>query len=279
MPDEKKEPTKQELAEQDRKNIKVTEPEKVEDEVEETTEEETVNDEIKEEVKEETKEEPAAKTEDELKAEKAEATTVAEKARIQRRIDKEVAKRKAVEDENKTLKAQLAAKPEGEKVLTEADVDARANQKLLEKEFVDNCNKLAKAATKLDPKFKEKIDELAADIGKIPGEMIGILSDLDNGAEVLSHLTNNPDEAEEIWTLPLAKMVQRLDRLSMKLEDAVKPKPKEISKVPAPIEGGAGNSTVKNLDPSKAKSTAEYVEIRNKQVAERQARKMAGMRN
>lgn len=279
MPDEVKTPTKQELAAKERENIKVIEPEKVEDEPEAETEAEP---EVETEAEAEPEaEKPAEKTEDELKAEKAEATTKAEKDRIQRRIDKEIAKRKTAEEEVKTLKAQLAAKPEGEKVLTQADVDAAADKKLLLKEFNNNCNKLSKDANKIDPKFDDKIKELASDIGPIPGEMIGILSDLDNGngGEVLSHLANNPDEAEEIWGLPLAKMVQKLDRLSIKLDEAKKPKPKEISKTPAPIEGANGNSGVKNLDPSKAKTTAEYVEIRNKQVAERAERKRQGMRS
>lgn len=211
---------------------------------------------------------------DELKDEKKEAKTQADKDRIQRRIDREVAKRKALEDEVKTLRAQLAAKPDDEKTLTEDDVETRANRKALElkaqEDFVRDCNKLAKDATKLDTNFKKKVDAMAEDVGPIPSQMIGILSDLDNGGAVLNYLTDNVDEAEEIYALSPAKMGLRLAKIEEKL--AKKPE-KKISKVPNPIDPVGGKGTTPETLTGK-ESMDDFARIRAKQVEDRRKQRM-----
>lgn len=271
---------KQEQIEADRKAIKVEST----NDVEEKKEEEKIEDEVEEKVEEKSEEKEEEKVEEktaeQLEAEKLEAKSQAEKDRIQRRIDKEVGKRKAAEERVKELEAKLAAVPDKEKLLTEADVDKRAEEKaarkLMESEFIATCNKLADAAAKTDKDFKKKVDAMAEDIGEIPGQMIGVLGDIDNGGAVLSYLTNNVDEAEEIYKLANmpAKMALKLKDISTKIAKPVK----QISKTPDPLEPVSGNRQMAAA-PKDTDTMEDWVAKRERQVAERNERKRAGMRN
>lgn len=224
-----------------------------------------------------------AKTEEELAAEKATAQTQKEKERIQKRIDKEVAKRKELEKELAEAKKQLAAKPvkDGEG-LTEEEVErrseAKAEQKATEREFVNSCNRLADAATKLDKEFKAKVDNMATEVAPIPGAMIGILDDLENGGAVLSYLTNNLDDYEEIYVLNPAKMGIRLARISDKILAEGKPKPKEISKVPPPMKpvGSAGGNVSVTITGQETQE--EFNRKRLVQIQERAKQRQMGLR-
>lgn len=200
--------------------------------------------------------------------------------RLQKRLDKTTGKNKDLEKELNTAKAALEAKKaEGETVLTEADVEARAEQKALqlaaERKFADDCKKLFDGATKVDKKFKDKIDSLAEEVSPIPSLMIGVLSDLDNGGEVLSYLADNPDDYERIYTLNPAKMGIELDRIATKIEEKKKKPHKPISKVPAPTESVNGSRQVTNqITDADTKDMSEYVRKRRIQMEE----KRKGMR-
>ena len=262
--------TPKELANEERSKIEVT----VSSEAENEEENKDENDEVEEE---ENNKENKEDTEEEIEEKKEEIKVKTKeersKERIQRRIDKAVAEAKAAKARVEELERQLAAKPDDEKVLTEDEVEKRAEvkakQKALEKEFTDNCNRLADEAEKEDKDFTKKINLLTDDIGAIPGYMIGILSDLDNGGKVLSYLANNEDEAEDIWKLSPAKMALKLAKLSDKLN--AKPK-KEISKAPIPNKpiGGKGGDTITLHDKM---PMDEWIKKRNQQVAERNALK------
>lgn len=274
----------------ERDRVRMTTPAKTEEkkeeveakteETEETEEVETVVTENKEEI------ETIEKTEEELEAAKVEAKTAAEKARIQKRIDKEVAKRKVLEDEIADLKKQVAAKKaeEGE-VLTKEDVekeaDKRAAQKFAQKEFDDACIRLTKAAEKLDKDFVKKINDIAKEVAPIPGHMIGILDDLDNGGQVLQHFTKDDETLEEyerIITLSPAKAAVELTKLSVKLG---KPEPKKISKVPDPPTPINGNSRIPTevvLTDKDTKDMKTFVQKRNAMIKKRNEERMAGMR-
>ena len=241
--------------------------------------------EVKEEIIDENKEEieKSEKTEEELEAEKQEAKTAAQKTRIQKRIDKEVAKRKTLENENAELKKLLAAKDTEDDKFTSEDVKKEAeriaNEKVNEREFTNACNRLAEAAKKLDKEFDKKMATLAEDVAPIPGYMIGILDDLDNGGAVLKHFTENPDIYEDVIALTPAKMAVAVTKLSNKIETESKPKPKAISKVPPPIEPlggkGGGNSTI--ITEADTKDMPTFVKKRAAQVEARRKEKMAGM--
>lgn len=203
-------------------------------------------------------------------------------ARLQKRLDKETGSKKDLNKELATAKAALEAKQaDGDVVLTEEEVERRseekANRKIVEQEFVKACNRIFDGAVKVDKQFKVKVDAMAEDIGAIPSIMIGILDDIDNGAAVLSYLTNNVDEAEDVYKLSPAKMAIELVKISTKIGT---PKPKAISKVPAPNEPIGGGSTKAAFDPydTKTNKDKDWIERRNKQVAEKRAAKLAAMR-
>ncbi len=259
---------------------KEAEPEKIDDNSKEESEE------TSKETIEENKEEivAAEKTEEELETEKHEAKTAKEKERIQKRIDKEVAKRKVLETELADLKAQLAAKSSEDGIkFTKEDVEAEAiklaEQKINEREFTNACNRLADGAKKLDKDFDKKIQALSEDVAPLPGYMIRILYENENnyGSNVLVHFANNPDIYEDIYTLDEVKMARAIDKIANKLLAETKAKPKQISKVPPPNEpiNGAAKTPI-NL--SDKEPMEDWIAKRNRQVAERQAAKRAGMR-
>lgn len=291
-PDDAGNPTQAEKNATERAKIAVTNNGGENEEKEETEVEET---------KEETEEEVEVETEEETETEETETSTEVEATaetkavdklkktieRLQRRIDKKTGSESELRKELKLAKDALDAKKEaGETVLTEDEVNTRAkkiaDEQLTAREFTRDCNKLLDDAVKIDKKFESKIKALAEDIGDIPSQMIGILSDLDNGGAVLAHLADpiNADEAETIWSLSMPKMTLKLVKLSDKIEaDAKKAKEKRVSKVPPPNEplGGKGATVV--FDPRNTKvSDKDWIEQRNRQVAERNAAKRASMR-
>lgn len=262
-----------EVDEKDEKDEDEEEGDEKGDEKDEKNENEEKDDDEDEEKKKE-------KTAEELEAEKKAAKDQRTKDRIQKRIDKANAETKRLAAENADLKRKLDAKPEADQVLTKDDVKKLAHEEALqiaaERQFTIDCNKLADAAEKVDPKFQEKINILTEEIGNIPVEVIAILSDLNNGGGVLSYLSqvDNVEEAEEIWKLSPAKAALRLSKISIKLDQ--KPR-KEISKVPDPIKPLGGNLTSGTKLHSKM-SDKDWIEQRNREVAERNAAKRAGMR-
>lgn len=199
------------------------------------------------------KEETAEEKEAREKTEAEEAKSKRKEDRIQKRIDKAVAAQKAAEADVIKWKTLAEAKPTDEK-LTKEEVEARAEAIATEKvaaaeinrlqlEFNKNCDKIQNSAEKLDKEFNKKVHELAADLGPLPTPMMNELFDLDNGAEILVYLANDVDEAERIFDLQgkPAKLGRELGKLSDKLAEAKKPKPKEISKVPDPMTPVNGN--------------------------------------
>ncbi len=207
-------------------------------------------------------------------------------ARIQKRIDKAVAAQRAAEDEVVKLRAQLEANPE--KKLTEEEVQAKAEiiaaEKVaakelenLQKEFNKACDKLQNEGVKLDKEFTPKVVAMADELGPIPSRVIGVLSDLDNGAEVLKFMIDDIDEAEKIYELKdkPEKLAIALVRIADKLTAAKKPKPKAISQVPDAVEP-VKSSRVQSLTITEAdtKNMDNYVAKRARQMAEK--RKIRG---
>ena len=267
----------------ERDKIKVTTPVPVVEDKEEVETKEEGEEESEVETKEEEKEEVETKDEKEEEAEAEDVEKLKRTiTRLQKRLDKETGSKKDLNKELAAARTALEAKQaEGEVILTEEEVERRSEEKaarkVAEKEFVATCNRLFDDAVKIDKQFKNKVDAMAEDIGAIPSMMIGILGDIDNGAAVLSYLTNNVEEAEEIYTKSAPKMAIELAKLSTKL--TTKKPTKELSKVPAPNDPVSGSANPK-FDPYNTKSTddKDWIEKRNRQVAERRANKLAGMR-
>lgn len=277
--------TAAELREEARNSIKVTtsaDEEKEEVEAKEPEEKEEKEVEAKEAETEEAEAEietAEAEVED-LKAEKADAKTPQEKDRVQRRIDRAVAKQAAAERRVKELEAELAAaKGDGTKFTVE-DVQKEAKRiaakDRLQEQFDEACERLGTAAVKADKDFDKKVKLMSDDIGPIPTAMIGILDDLDNGGSVLSYLTNNIDETENIYKLSPARMAVSLAKLSNKLIAEAKPKPKAVSKVPAPNEPINSNNRGNNVVLHDKMSDADWIEQRQRDVAQKRA---SGRRN
>lgn len=199
--------------------------------------------------------------------------------RLQRRVGKTAGEKAELAKQLKAAQDALTAKDaEGDKftkedVKREAELIAKRTQ--LKNDFVNDCNKLDREAKKINPKFGEQVKEMADDLGPIPTEMIGILADLDNGAAVLNYLTNNVEDAEDIYKLSVGKMSARLAKIGLKLEAEAKPKPKQHSKVPPPnkeIDGSnRGTDTIVLLDNEPMEN---WVEKRNRQIAQKKANGM-----
>ena len=235
------------------------------------------------------KEEPEEKElTDEEKAEAAKLEKEAAKAkrkddRMQRRIDEATADKNKALEEIAALKAQLAANPD--KTLTEEEVQSRAEaiaaKKLADKqlddiqaEFQKDCDSLQKAGVKLDIEFNNKIEDMAKQFGPIPSFMIGVLSDLDNGAEVLVYLSNDDAEAERIYGFKnkTAKLTTELVKIANTLADAKKPKPKPVSRVPnpiAPVNGRNVQSTQITEADTKPEGMSNYIRKRQAQMEQR----------
>lgn len=263
------------VGQQQEAEVEDTNAENEEADDDEGEEEESEDDEVKDPPEDETEEQ---KAEREAK-EKLEAKATRKQDRMQRRIDKAVAERKAAEAEVARLKAQLEANPEQKLTAEEVEslAEAKANKKLAEKNQADlqasfekDCDILQKAAVKADKDFDAKINDIAEDIGPIPSFMIGILSDLDNGGEVLAHIANDDELAEDIWGMRPAKMTRKIVEISTKLADAKKPPKKQISRVPDPGTPVKSNKVVSNtITEADTKNMDNYVAKRQKQIAEK----------
>lgn len=197
--------------------------------------------------------------------------------RLQKRIGKTTGEKAAIAQQLTDAKKSLEAKVEAGEGLTEEEVERRAeikaNEKTAKRAFEAAQNKLLKEATKVNKDFKTKLDEIVDDLGGveaggIPGAMIGILEDLDNGGAVLAYLADNPEDYEEVIGLNVAKMSNRLNRISDKIIEAAKPPIKKISKVPEPpakdLKGNQSSPGVLN-----PKNMNEFVRLRNQQVEDR----------
>ncbi len=278
-------------AEIERENIKVT-ANNADNEPTEEKDDETSSEQTEEDNKENTEDNQVSNEETDEGAEEVNKEEIKEAKsieklektiqRLQKRLDKYNGTNKELQRELAEAKASLEAKQaDGEVPLTEEDINKRAKQiaseELAKKEFELACERINKAATAIDKTFDKKVWAMAEDIGPIPGHMISILDELDNGGPVLNYLTDNVDEAEEIYKLTPGKMAARLARISNKL---IEKKNKPISKVPPPVEPVGGNGGKITFDPydTKNKNDRDWIEQRNRQIAERQAAKRNSMR-
>jgi len=274
----------------ERESIKVTsgvkEETEKETEKEEDANDETADKEDDEEKGEEKEEDDDTDKEDEKKelTEEQKQIQALEKKleRAQRRAGKTAAER----DENKKLvkelKAALEAKlADGEQPLTQDEVKRQAREmaevELTQREFNNAQDKLINAAIKVDKTFMSKINDLAAEVAPLPGFFIGALDKLehDNGGAVLNYLTDNPDDYEEILKKnDPTQIITKLIRISDKLHEASKPKPKKISNAPEPAKAPKGNNRNPDaLPPKPTENMSEFIRVRQQQEkARREAR-------
>lgn len=275
-------PTDEELKQKQRESIAVDkggrtnkEEEKKEDdnkEEEEKEETETKEEEETNEEKLEASEEKIEELEEELEDKTLSAK---DREKLEKRIVKERNKVKDLREENARLKAQLEAKPNDEKSYTEADVEAKAeelaNRKAAEREFTKVVNQLAKDAEKADKKFKENLSEIADDNNPLPGALISMLSDLDNGGAVLAYLAANSDEYEEIVSQTPMKAIKSLSKISDTLIAKTK---KSVSKAPPVKQPVEGNGSSNDARASDKDDMATWIKKRNKEAEQHRRMKL-----
>lgn len=224
---------------------------------------------------EEVEEKEVELTEEQIAAKEVEEKEAKRQAKIDKRIAKEVGARKALETELAQAKAKLEElfKEKGE-VFTKEDINIEAKkiaaQEIANDAFEKAAHSIFEASLKVDKNFKKKVDAMAEEIGLIPGNMVMILDDIDNKGVVLNYLTDNTDEAEEIYSMSPAKMALQLAKLSTKLEKKVA---KPISRVPPPNDLIGGNTKSPSVLTGK-ESMADFVRIRAEQVEARRKAKM-----
>lgn len=285
------EKTKSELAEEDRNKIEVTstnDKEEVEKEENAETDEndksgEEDNSETDKEVEKEGEE--TEEIEEEKKEEKSPEILKLEKTieRLKGRVSKTSAERDANKTALAEAKAALEAKKvEGDLVLDEAEVERRseikANDKAAFAAMQRDADKLLADGVKEDKDFQVKVDAMAEDIGKIPGALVAALAESDNGGAVLNYLTDNIEEAQELYDLAakgsFVRLGLKISKLSDKIEKEKKPKPKEISKVPNPGKPVSGNQSKSPNVLTGKENMDEFIRIRNAQSEERRKAKM-----
>lgn len=147
-----------------------------------------------------------------------------------------------------------AAKPK-ERVYTQDELKAEAAkmaaQQVAQEAFNQRCND---AVDKGNKEFGEKAFraslEALGDVGLIDPADVSFLQEVmetEAPAKLLHHLGQNPEEAERLSGLSPTRRAVALDRLAVQLA-AEKPKPKPISKAPAPIQPLSGSKTRKEID-------------------------------
>lgn len=189
--------------------------------------------------------------------------------------DRRIAKLTAQNTELQNRIAALEAKDENpDKTLTLKEAEELANSKAElkaveianAKEFNKIADSLFDAGVKIGgDEFKNTIKEWRENEFIIPSPTVYLLGELPNGGAVLNELTKDEEEAERIFSLSPIKQALALTKLSEKL----KPQPKKVSKVQKLNTNVGGDNRGNALTLSDKDDTKDWIEKRNKQVAER----------
>jgi hypothetical protein len=136
----------------------------------------------------------------------------------------------------------------------ETDVERAAERLVEHREYSKRVTSMIAAGEAAFDKndFTQKCNLIADIGGEAVPEFMRIVTDSDvvtDGHKVIAALADDPDEAERILSLNPVKMALALTKLSEKL---AKPVPKQVSKVPAPVEpvNGAARATTRLDDPN-----------------------------
>lgn len=168
-------------------------------------------------------------------------------------------------------------------VFDESEVERRATEKAhaiaAAKIFNDACNNIVEVGKKEYKDWDESLKNLnlVGAIGKdVSPEFLETVVELKNPAAILHHLGQNLEEAERVANLPPKKMALEMARIEAKLNTpapVVAAPVIPVSTAPAPVipVSGATKTTPLDInDPGVA--SADWYELRNKQVLERQGR-------
>lgn len=178
----------------------------------------------------------------------------------QRRIDQLTREKYEERRQREALATQLAQyqQPADQQQSEPQDIDKlveqRASEKLAAKTFNDACNRVFEAGVKENPDFERNLRTLQS-VGEIGRDFLELVTEMDDGHRVLSHLGANPEEAEQILSLPPLKQARALAKLEVSLSKATPAPP--VSKAPAPIS--PVGSKAAPVAPESFATTADYI--------------------
>jgi len=212
-----------------------------------------------------------------LTKEKADARREAEAARLEaQRIKEELNKLRTTKPSGESGTGTNTGTVDNEtfQTLVEKVAEQKARQALQEKEYAD---KATQAYNKGRTEYGEQEFRSAADNLNLAGVLdpsnalfVSTVLELDNAHKVLYHLGQNPEEAQSLAALPVARMAVELAKLDTKLG---KPPSKAVSSAPAPVTPvNTGRATVAyNLDDPRL-PMEEYIKRRTEQRESRRRR-------
>lgn len=156
-----------------------------------------------------------------------------------------------------------------------AEAREEAKREIMEEQqrqsFAEATGRVLQAGLQAYPDFAQKRDELVQYFGETLNarpDFFDAIINLDNGHDVFYALAADPEQAEQVLAMPTTKMVLKLSQLaSSATPKKTEPKPKPISKAPAPITPVAGAPQATNrLDDETAPMDA-WAETFLKQMA------------
>lgn len=201
--------------------------------------------------------------------------------------DREKAREAELEEARKELEAAralLAAAPEEREAAslekTREEIRKEEAAKVREEAYVKRVNDGLVAMDEVGKKaFGESWDAQISQAAEVFGQemakrldFLEALTDLPNNAAVYHQLTADPDKLEALLAMPPHKMGMELARLS---DAAAKPKPKPVSRAPAPIRPIADRGVERTLEELLNDPKASQEEINRRLDAEERKRAKA----
>lgn len=180
----------------------------------------------------------------------------------QRRIDQLTREKHEERRQREALAAQLAQfqqpaeqqQQPGQPQDIDQLVEQRAAAKIADQNFNQACNRVFQEGVKADPNFEANLRTLQS-VGEISRDFLEVVTDMENGHQVLNHLGAHPDEADAILSLPPLKQARALAKLEATLGKPAAAAP--VSKAPAPIT--PVGSKAAPVAPDSFASTADYI--------------------
>ncbi len=168
-----------------------------------------------------------------------------------------------------------ATPPADGKVYTQAELDQLSNQKAAAlvdtNSFNAQCNVVYEKGVAAHPDFQQKLHMLnTLSGGLMQRPLIEAAIEAGNAESLLYELGSKPEVAQEILTLPPAKMAVRLAKMSAELSKT--PPAKPVSGAPEPIVPKVGGQTAveQGLDDPNL-STAEWMAKRKADLQKKRA--------
>jgi flagellar motor protein MotB len=155
----------------------------------------------------------------------------------QRRIDQLTREKYEERRQREALEARLREQqPQEQQQPAMPDIDKLVEQRLAQKQFDEACNRVFQAGVKESPEFEQNLRTLQS-VGEIGRDFLEVVTEMDAGHKVLSHLGANPDIAERVLSLPPLKQALELARIEASLNAPKSaPPPPPVSRAPDPIK-------------------------------------------